>query len=816
MSPEERPESYTAIKIEEEMKGSYLDYAMSVIVGRALPDVRDGLKPAHRRSLFAMYELHNTHDRPYKKSARVVGDVIGKYHPHGDTAVYDTIVRMAQDFSMRYPLVDGQGNFGSVDGDSPAAMRYTEVRMTPLAEELLAEIERETVSFFSNYDDSLKEPSVLPARFPNLLVNGSSGIAVGMATNIPPHNLGEIVSALLFLIEHPDATISQLCQFVHGPDFPTAGFIYGIDGIREAYEKGKGIIKLRARAELEQIGESDRERIVITEIPYQVNKARLIEQIADLVRDKKIDGITDLRDESDRDGMRIVIELRRNEIGEIILNQLYKLTQMETSFGTIFLALEHNQPKIFNLKELLRSFLDHREVVVTKRTRFDLGKARERAHILEGLKIALENIDDVVQLIKKSPSPDEARSGLMKKYSLSERQAQAILDMRLQRLTNLEREKLLSEHKELLSKIAEYEAILSDRGRILKVISTELLDIRKRYADERKTEIVGEGKEITIEDMIVDEPMVVTITRTGFVKRTPAATYRSQRRGGKGVKGALMREEDIISHFFVASPLDYMLCFTNAGRVYWLKVHQIPEATKVAKGRALVSLLRLQPGEEVRRVLLVDKFEPGKYVLFVTEKGYVKKTALDAFSNPRASGIIAIGFKEEDTLVDVRMTNGSNDVFLTTRNGKCIRFTEKDARPMGRTAAGVIGIRLSKDDKVVALAVLDEEQAGNLLTGTENGFGKRSPVSEYRRQKRGGSGIIDIKTTKRNGPVISSLCVQEDDELMLVTSEGQVMRMPVSGISTIGRNTQGVRFIQMNKGVKVTGMALLIAEEAEE
>ncbi|UCD84592.1 MAG: DNA gyrase subunit A [Deltaproteobacteria bacterium] len=802
------------VNIEEEMKTSYLDYAMSVIIGRALPDVRDGLKPVQRRILYAMKEMGNTHDKPYKKSARVVGDVIGKYHPHGDAAVYETAVRLAQDFSMRYPVIDGQGNFGSVDGDPPAAMRYTEIRMARLASELMEDIDKETVEFGPNYDDSLTEPLVLPAKIPNLLVNGSAGIAVGMATNIPPHNLGEVIDGLIALIKDPKITVEKLMKHIPGPDFPTAGFIYGRKAIKEAYNTGRGIIQLRARAILEKQKRTERESIVITEIPYQVNKSKLIERISELVREKKIEGISDLRDESDRDGMRIVIELKKDEIAQVILNQLYKHTPMQSTFGIILLALVNNQPRILNLKELLSHYLNHREEVVTLRCIYELRKAEERHHILTGLNIALEKIDEVIALIKKSPGPQEAKAGLIKKFSLSELQAQAILDMRLQRLTNLEREKIVSELKEVSALIKRLKEILASKEEIYKIIVQELLEIKEKYGDERETEIVEEeAKELSAEDYIIEEDMVVTISNEGYIKRNPISLYRSQRRGGKGKTGMTTKEEDFVESLFVASTHNYILFFTDRGRVYWLKVHVIPQAGRAAKGRPIVNLLNLAAEERITAYLPIREFTPDKFAVMVSQKGTIKKTELMAYSNPRAGGIIALSLDSGDRLRSVRITNGTQDIFLGTRNGLAIRFAETEARPMGRTAHGVKGIKLSKDDYLIGMEII--EPRATILTVTENGYGKRTEAEEYRTQKRGGKGLINIKATKRNGKVIGIIQVVDEDEIMILTNRGKIIRMKVKDISVIGRNTQGVRLIGLEAGEKAVGVARLAEKEDE-
>jgi DNA gyrase subunit A len=799
------------IAIEDEMRQSYMDYAMSVIVGRALPDARDGLKPVHRRALYAMYDLSNDWNRPYKKSARIVGDVIGKYHPHGDSAVYETIVRMAQDFSLRYPLVDGQGNFGSIDGDPPAAMRYTEVRMARIASELLADLDKETVDFSPNYDDTIQEPKVLPARIPNLLINGSSGIAVGMATNIPPHNLGEVVDALIALINDPALSIVDLMQHIPAPDFPTAAFIHGRRGIRDAYHTGRGVLHLRARTGIETDAKG-RAKIIVTELPYQVNKARLIERMAELVNDKKIDGISDLRDESDRHGMRMVIELKRDAVPEVVLNQLFKLTQLQDSFGVNMLAIVSGRPQLLNLKQVLQVFIEHRKEVVTRRTSYELRKARERLHILEGLKIALESLDAVIALIRAAKDPSTARDGLMTQFGLSEIQAQAILDMRLQRLTNLERDKILEEHAETLKQIARYEEILADDREVAKIIIEELGEVRKLYADQRRTELVDDPIDISDEDLIVEEEMVVTISHAGYIKRTAVALYRAQRRGGRGKIGAITKEEDFSEHLFVASTHAYILFFTTIGKLYWIKVHALPHAGPAARGKAIVNLLQLGENEKVSAFLPVREFVPGRFVLFATKQGVIKKTALDDYANPRPSGIIAIRLNEGDEVIGVRLTDGQQEVILSTRHGQAIRFQEVDARPMGRVAAGVRGIQLEADDEVVSVDVVDAD--ATLLAVAEKGYGKRTAMDEYRIQSRGGKGIITMRVTDRIGQVVGVRMVKDEDDLMLITDAGKVIRTPVRGISVIGRNTQGVRLIDLSEGEKVVGIAC-VAQEPE-
>ncbi|MBW2285180.1 MAG: DNA gyrase subunit A [Deltaproteobacteria bacterium] len=797
------------VNIEDEMKKSYLEYSMSVIVGRALPDIRDGLKPVHRRVLYGMHDLKNYFNRSFKKSARVVGDVIGKYHPHGDAAVYDTIVRLAQDFSMRYPMVDGQGNFGSVDGDPPAAMRYTEVRMTQLAQDFLSDIEKETVDFVPNYDDSLLEPVILPSTIPNLLINGTSGIAVGMATNIPPHNLTEVCEAIFKLIEEPDVTVEALNRLITGPDFPTAGFILGRTGIREAYKTGRGIIKMRARAFVEKVGKS-RERVVISEIPYQVNKARLLEKIADLVKDKRVEGVSDVRDESDRDGMRIVIEVKRDGQAMVILNRLYKYTQMETSFGIIMLAIVNGKPEVLTLKEILQHFIVHRREMIVRRSIYDLRKAEERAHILEGLKKALDFLDDVIELIRSSSDPKEAKRRLMAEFEFSDLQAQAILDMRLQRLTGLEREKINAEYQDLIKSIARFKSILENPNMVLQIIKEETQAIQEKYGDERRTEILEDQGDIDLEDLIAEEDMVVTISHGGYIKRNPISLYRAQRRGGKGLTGVKTKAEDFVSMLFVASSHDYLLFFTNLGKVYWKKVHEVPEAGRMSRGKAIVNLLDLQKNERVATTLALRGFEEAKYVVMATKDGLVKKTPLEQYSHPRVNGIVALKIVEGDELIGARVSNGDHDIFLTTRQGKSIRFHERDLRAMGRVAAGNIGIRMAPMDEVVGMEVLEE--GATILTVTENGYGKRTHTEEYRRQSRGGKGILTIKTSERNGLVVFSYQVSEQDELMIIAGSGKIIRLRVADISVIGRNTQGVRLIHLAEGKKVMGVAKVMED----
>jgi DNA gyrase subunit A len=796
MPPDER---LGHIAIEDEMKSSYLDYAMSVIVGRALPDVRDGLKPVHRRILYGMNEMGLASNRAYRKSAKIVGEIMGNYHPHGDTAIYDTLVRMAQDFNMRYPLVDGQGNYGSMDGDSPAAMRYTEARMTKLAEDLLADIDKDTVDFGPNYDESRQEPLVLPTKVPNLLINGAGGIAVGYATNIPTHNLGEVIDGLLLLLENQDVTIAQLMQKIQGPDFPTAGFIYGKSGIKDAYETGRGLLKLRAKVVVETDERTDRERLIVTEVPYQVNKAKLIEKIAELIQDDRLKGISDLRDESsDREGVRVVIELKRNEIPLIVLNNLYKHTQLETTFGVIMLALVNNRPEVLNLKQILHHFLEHRREVVVRRTAFELRKAEERAHILEGLKIALDHLDAVITLIRASQSPDEARAGLMRQFSLSQIQATAILDMRLQRLTQLERTKLVEEYQEVLKQIEYLKSVLASEALVRSIIKDELTQIRDEYKDDRRTQIVKEEAEINIEDLIAEEEVVVTISHSGYIKRNAASLYRAQRRGGKGKIGMGIKDEDFVVNLFTASTHDTLLFFTDAGKVYWLKVHEIPEASRAAKGKALVNLLALAGGEKVTATLPVKEYREDRFIIMATKKGLIKKTELAAYSNPRQGGIIALGLESGDKLIGVQLTDGHREILLGTKQGITIRFKEEEVRPMGRMAYGVKGITLEEGNDVIGMETITPDSTTAILTVTEGGYGKRTRVGEYRIQGRGGKGIISVKTTERNGPAVGFLQVRDDDEIMLMAAQGKVLRCKVDDIREIGRNTQGVRILDLD------------------
>ena len=802
------------VSIEDEMKKSYMDYAMSVIIGRDIPDVRDGLKPVHRRALYAMSELGNRWNRPYKKSARIVGDIIGKYHPHGDSAAYDTVVRMAQDFNMRYPLIDGQGNFGSIDGDSAAAMRYTEVRMSRLCEEVLADLDKDTVDFIPTYDESMEEPTVLPSKIPTLLLNGSSGIAVGVTTNIPPHNLGELVDGITALIRDPDIDMEGLMQYIHGPDFPTAGFINGREGIISAYKTGRGIIRVRARSMIERNARNDRESIIITELPYLVNKANLIHKISDLVKEKKITSISDLRDESDRDGMRIVIDLKRDGVPGVILNQLYKHTQMETSFGIIMLAIDDGQPRILNLKQYLHRFVEFRKEVITRRTLFDLNKATERLHILEGLIIALNNIDAVIATIKASKNPREAAEALSREFGLSEIQAKAILDMRLQRLTGLEQSKIKEEHDQVVALVSELQGILDDQQKVLEIIVEELEDCRKRYGDERRTEIVLTSAEINIEDLIVEEDMVVTVSHHGYVKRNPVTLYRSQHRGGRGKVGMGTKEDDFVERIFIASTHSYVLCFINTGKVYWLKVHEIPQAGRAAKGKAIVNLIGIASTERVTAVLSVKEFVDGKYLFFATRNGIVKKTDLLAYSNPRIGGIIALAVDEGDELIAAKLTDGTQDVFIGTKTGKAIRFNETDVRSMGRTARGVKGIRMDRDDDVVGMEILGE--SNSIVTISKNGYGKRTEVAEYRKQSRGGKGIINLRTVPKVGFVTGIKQVVGNEDVILISNGGKIIRLQVNEISLLHRSTQGVKLINLDDGEELVGVARAERESEEQ
>ena len=803
------------VNIEDQMRESYMDYAMSVIIGRALPDARDGLKPVHRRILYAMFSEGLVHNHRYSKCAGVVGEVLKRYHPHGDSAVYDALVRLAQEWNLRYPLIDGQGNFGSIDGDSPAAYRYTECRLTELAEELLADIDKETVTFVPNFDDSTQEPLVLPSKVPNLLINGSAGIAVGMATNIPPHNLGEVCDALVALIEHPELTVDELMRYIPGPDFPTAGFICGQGPIREAYREGRGILTVRARATVETDEKTGRSSIIVTEIPYQVNKARLIGQIAELVRERKLDGIAGdgLRDESDRDGMRIVIELKRDAVPEVLLNQLYKHTPLQESFGVNMLAIVEGRPKLLSLKDALQVFLKHRREVVVRRTVYDLRKAEERLHILAGLKIAIEHLDEAIGIIRAAVDPATARQRLMATFALSQLQAQAILDMRLQRLTGLERDKIVEEYAETEKAIVRYRAILADEREVAKIIGDELRALREKYGDERRTRIVDEATAISVEDLIVEEDMVVTISHEGYIKRNAVALYRAQRRGGRGRIGASTREEDFVEHLFVASTHSYLLFFTTSGKVFWLKVHEIPQAGRAARGRSITNVLSLQPEEKLSAFLPVREFQEGRYVLFATRRGLVKKTDLMQYASPRPSGIIAIALEEGDEVIGVRLTDGSREAILSTRDGQAIRFKEDEARPMGRDTYGVRGMKLDAGDEVVSLDLV--EPGATLLAVSENGYGKRTEMEEYRLTRRGGKGIITMKTTDKTGRVIGVRMVTDDDQIMLVTSGGKVIRLRVNEIRVIGRNTQGVRLIGLEEGERVASVARLAEREDE-
>lgn len=815
MSENTTPSNVTRVDINQEMKDAYLQYSMSVIVGRALPDVRDGLKPVHRRVLFAMHELSNTHDKPYKKSARVVGDVIGKYHPHGDVAVYDTMVRMAQEFSLRYPLIDGQGNFGSIDGDSPAAQRYTEVRMTQLAEQLLYDIEKDTVPFVPNYDDSLVIPAILPAKFPNLLVNGSSGIAVGMATNIPPHNLGEVIDGCVAIIDNPKITDDEVIDLIPGPDFPTSGVIAGRNGIISAYKKGHGIITIKAVAEIVSV--KDREEIIVTEIPYQVNKAKLIESIADLVRDKKIEGISDIRDESSREGMRIVINIKRNENASVILNRLYKFTQMQVSFGIRMLALDsQNRPHMFSLKEALTAFIAHRKDVVIKRCIFDLKKSEARAHILEGLKKAIDQIDAIVATIRASKETIVAKTALIEKFLFSEKQAQAILEMRLSRLTGLESQKIVDELNELMKTIAWLKDVLSDEKKIYQIIKDELVEIKTKFNNPRRTQIESDGQEIEDEDLIAQEKMVVNITNSGTIKRIPIDQYKTQRRGGKGVKGADTKEEDYVTDIFVANTKTNLLVFTSNGKVYWTKVYKLPLGTRTSKGKSINNVVEIGANETVQAVLPVEEFKENRYVVMLTKRGTIKKTPLSAFSNPRPSGIIALTIDLDDDLLAAKISEGNNDIFICTKEGMSIRFDEGDVRPMGRTARGVRGITLSKDDLVVGCEVFSKEGQSNILIVTAGGYGKRTKLEEYREQSRGGVGVITQKTTDKIGHVVTCRSVLDTDDIVVTTDQGQTIRMSCADISVLGRNTQGVRLISLKEEEYVTSTAVVGGEHNEE
>ena len=800
--------------IEDELKESFIDYSMSVIVQRALPDVRDGLKPVHRRILHAMNELGLQPTRPYKKSATVVGDVLGKYHPHGDMAVYDSLVRMVQEFSLRYPLVDGQGNFGSIDGDNAAAYRYTEARLTPLAVAMLEDIDKNTVPFVPNFDDRLQEPTVLPARLPNLLVNGSSGIAVGMATNIPPHNLGEVAEALKHLVDHPDSSVADLRRFVRGPDFPTGGFIYGRDGIRECFETGRGRIVMRARAQVEEKESSGKAQIVVTEIPFMVNKSRMMEQIAELVRDKKVSDITALRDESDRDGLRVVIELRRDSNPTVVLNQLYKHTQMQSTFGAIMLALVDGQPRVMDLREMLQHFADHRHTVITRRTEYDLNQAQAREHLLEGLKIAVDNIDEVVKIIRQASDVPTADAALRERFGLSEKQSEAILNMRLARLTALEIDKLDEELKEVRGTIRELKEILGSREQRMTILKGELDELVKKFGDVRRTEIVAEEGDFSVEDLIAEEDMVVTISHAGYIKRIPVTTYRRQRRGGRGLNGMGTKEDDWVEHLFIASTHDYVLFFTHNGQVYWLKVYDIPQGGRAARGKPIVNLIQIKSDERIAAFVGVREFSESRYVMFATARGIVKKTALSAYGNPRANGINAINIEPDDELIEAQLTDGTNDLVLATRNGMSIRFAEKDVREMGRATTGVRGVMLEAGDRVIGMVVIRRD--ATLLVVSEHGLGKRSPVGDYRVQKRGGKGIITLRRTEKTGAVVALKEVLPDDELMMVTRHGVIIRLPVEGIRVIGRNTQGVKVMNLDAGDTVVDVARVVKEDAAE
>jgi DNA gyrase subunit A len=838
------------VSLEEEMRRSYLDYAMSVIVGRALPDARDGLKPVHRRALLAMHELSNDWNRPYKKSARIVGDIIGKYHPHGDTAAYDTIVRMAQDFSLRYTLVDGQGNFGSIDGDNAAAMRYTEIRMSRIAHELLADIEKETVDFVPNYDGSEKEPVVLPAKIPNLLINGSSGIAVGMATNIPPHNLNEVVSACLALLKNSDLSIDELIEHIPAPDFPTAGIIYGVAGVRAGYQTGRGRVVMRARTHFEDLEKGNRQSIIVDELPYQVNKANLLIRISELVRDKKIEGISDLRDESDKSGMRMVIELKRGEVPEVILNNLYKETQLQDTFGMNMVALLNGRPLVLNLKQMLEAFLNHRREVVTRRTKFELKKARERGHLLEGLAVALSNVDEVIALIKKASTPAVAKEALMTKiwrsslveemlarssvkadefrpeglaaefglskkgYRLSGSQAQAILELRLQRLTGLEQDKVVSEYKDIMEKIADLLDILSKPERITKMIADELAAVKKQFGDERRSEIVIDTQDLSMEDLITPEDVVVTLSHTGYIKSQPLEDYQAQKRGGRGKQAAKTKEDDVIDNLFIVNTHDYILCFSSRGRAYWIKVYSVPQGGRGSRGKPIVNLLKLEEGERINAILPVKEFDENRFIFMATSLGTVKKIALSRFSRPRVGGIIALALDDGDYLIGVAITEGKHDVMLFSDGGKAMRFDENDVRPMGRSARGVRGMKLNKGQTVISLLVAENEEL-SVLTATENGYGKRTPISEYARHRRGTQGMISIRTSERNGKVVTARLVKQADEIMLITTGGVLIRTRVKEVRKMARATQGVRLIKLDEGEKLTGLEIVIETDVE-
>ena len=806
-------EKIVPVTIEDEMKGSYIDYAMSVIVARALPDVRDGLKPVHRRVLYGMYELGLFHNKPFKKSARIVGEVLGKYHPHGDAAVYDTMVRMVQDFSLRYPLVDGQGNFGSIDGDSPAAMRYTEARLSRIAEEMLRDLDKNTVDFAPNFDDSLQEPVVLPSYIPNLLINGASGIAVGMATNIPPHNLNEIVDGLIALIKDPEISDEKLMKYVTAPDFPTGGIIYGYEGVKEAYKTGRGKIIIRAKANIETL-KSGKENIVITELPYQVNKANLIEKIADLVREGKIEDISDIRDESDRDGLRVVIELKRDTQPEVVLNQLYKHTNMQVTFGVIMLALVNGIPTVLTLKQMMQHFIDHRHEVLVRRTKFDLDAAERRAHILEGYKIALDNIDEIVQLIKKSKDVETAKNGLMRKFKLSEIQAKAILDMRLQRLTGLERKKVEDEYRETIKLIEKLKFILANKAKRMQIISEELLELKEKYGDDRRTMVIKDYSEFSIEDIIAEEDVVITISHNGYIKRFPVSGYRRQSRGGKGVTAASTREDDFIEHMFIASTHNYILLFTDHGKCHWLKVYEIPEGGRATRGRSILNLVQLDKGDSIRAYVSVRDFDSNRFVVMVTEKGLIKKTRLDAFSNPRKTGIIAINLNENDHLIDAKISDGADDIIIGTHEGMAIRFNEQNVRDMGRNATGVKAITLNKNDKVVGMVV--SKRKSTILVVTENGFGKRTEIDEYRVTRRGGKGVRTLKTSEKNGKMVDIKEIDDNDDIVIITEKGMIIRQHAKDLRVMGRNTQGVKLIKLSPNDRISAIARVIPEDEDE
>lgn len=806
-------EKIIPVPIEDEMKSAYIDYAMSVIVGRALPDVRDGLKPVHRRILFAMNGLGLHHNKPYRKSARIVGEVLGKFHPHGDSAVYDSLVRMVQTFAMRYPLVDGQGNFGSIDGDSAAAMRYTEARLASISAEILSDIDKNTVEFSPNFDESMEEPNVLPCNLPNLLLNGTTGIAVGMATNIPPHNIDEVCEAIAALIDDESLTIKQLMKYVKGPDFPTGGVICGFEGIVSAYQTGRGRIIMRGKLGIEQ-RKNGRESIIVTEIPYQVNKSNLIEAIAGLVENKKIEGISDIRDESDRDGMRIVIDLKKDVTPEVIINLLYKHTQLQSTFGVIMLALVDNQPQVLNLKEIMQNFITHRFEVTTRRTKFDLAKAERRAHILEGFKIAYANLDKIIKTIRQSKTVDIARSALMKDFKLTQMQAQAILELQLQRLAALEREKIEKEYLELIKQIEYLQSLLVSRKKMLSVVKKELLEVKKKFSDPRRTDIVAQEEDIEIEDLIQQEDVIITLSHRGYIKRIPVSMYRSQRRGGRGVSGASIKDEDFIEQLFLASTHDYLLFFTDRGKVFWRKTYEIPQASRTAQGRAIVNFLSLAPEEKITSLIKVSEFDPKKYLFMVTKNGLVKKTTLEAYSRPRSSGIVALSLRENDQLVGCKITDGEQEIFLASFNGKAIRFHENEIREMGRTAAGVRGIRLGKGDEVIAMELIEKD--GTILAATERGYGKKTTFDEYRKQSRGGSGVVNLKSTPKTGKIIGVIAVREDDEIILATSGGMIVRSSVKGIRTSGRNTQGVRLINLKEKDELASIARVVFKDVED